>query len=124
MLLSEIHLYHALINYHIQNSRVAKPLSWKSTDDLWQEMAEVEAVLNVTKITTTLSQHERLYTGAFGGQIKGTTMAALRSDTLRVIDLKSVTSSPRLPHVLIDVSKLTELGNTCRIRAILEGERR
>ena len=87
-------------------------------------MAEVEAVLNITKITTSLSQHENLYTGAFGGLIKDTTMAGLRSNTIHVIDVKRVTSSPHLPRAPIDVASLTDLGSKCRMRATLEGERR
>jgi hypothetical protein len=71
-----------------------------------------------------LSQHEHLYTGAFGGLIKGTTMAGLRSSTLNVVDLKSVSKHPKLPRTAISVDDLTELGRTTRVRATLEGERR
>ena len=66
LLLSEIRLHHALKNWHLQKNIVAKPLSWASTPESWQHMVEMEGVLNLTKITTQLSQHEHLYTGAFG----------------------------------------------------------
>eukprot|EP00966_Prymnesium_polylepis_P326748 7382651-Prymnesium_polylepis.1 len=124
MLLSEIRLYHALHHWHSAKSMVAKPLEWKSTPEIWQGYTEVEAVLDLTKITTHLSQYEKLYTGAFGGLIKSTTMAGLRSNTLNVIDLKAVTKSPKLPRVSMDVTKLSAIGATCRVRATLEGERR
>eukprot|EP00966_Prymnesium_polylepis_P301277 6961437-Prymnesium_polylepis.1 len=89
-------------------------------------MAEFEGVLNITKITTTLSQYEQLSTGAFSGLIKSTTMAGLRNDKLDVIDLKKVGALPasKLPRVETVWEDLTPLGKKCLERAILEGERR
>ena len=124
LLLSELRLYHALRNWHLEKSTIAKPLTWDSSPAIWKQMAELESVLNVTKITTTLAQHEHLYTGAFGGLIKRTTMAGLRSDTLNVIDLTRVNKTSKLPRIAVPVSELTELGLTARMRATLEGERR
>ena len=87
-------------------------------------MAEVEATLNVTKITTTLAQHEQLFSGAFSSLIKGTTMRGLRASQLSVIDLSRVDKKPFLIRKWVDVADLTEIGATARKRALLEGERR
>jgi hypothetical protein len=68
--------------------------------------------------------HEEYYTGAFGCLIKATTMAGLRANVLHVIDLENVTKSPKLPRVARAINDLSSTGATCRLRAILEGERR
>jgi hypothetical protein len=124
LLVSEIRLHHALAHWHETKSLIAKPLVWNSSPLIWQQMVEVEAIGNVTKITTTMSQYETRFTGAFGGLIKGTTMAGLRKETLFVVDLANVTAKPQLPRVEVNVTDLSALGATCRERAILEGERR
>jgi hypothetical protein len=73
LLFSKLRLHHVLSAWHTEKSTEANPLGWVSSDVSWRVEAEPEAVLHVTKITTTLSQFELLYTGAFGGLIKSTT---------------------------------------------------
>eukprot|EP00664_Eupelagonemidae_sp_cell27_P000382 gene382-9428_t len=87
-------------------------------------MVEVEAILDITRMTTTLSQYEQHYTGAFGTLIKGVTMRALRKPTLMMIDLPNTRVSPRLPRIEKPCTGLSEIGKTTRFRATLEGERR
>ena len=126
LLQAEIRLNQVLRPWHDEKNTVVKPLQWDSTDKLWQEMAEFESVLNITKITTTLSQYEHLFTGAFSGLIKSTTMAGLRNDKLDVIDLKKVGDLPvsKLPRVEMNWEDLSPSGKKCLERATLEGERR
>ena len=99
-------------------------LQWTSTVEDWQVMAEAEAVLNITKVSTTLAQHEGLYTGAFAGLVKGTVMTALRAPTIAVIDLDQVTTAPKLPRISKNVREMTMIGKEVRLRALIEGERR
>ncbi|KAK3246720.1 hypothetical protein CYMTET_43755 [Cymbomonas tetramitiformis] len=120
LLISEIRLNRAIAAYQGANPTV----EWALTGEAWRHMAEFEGVLNITKITTTLSQLEKPFTGAYCCLVKGTTMSELRSDHLPVVALDKVTASPKLPRVLTPVSQLSAAGQECRRRAILEGERR
>ena len=134
LLHSELRLSRALPLYHAKHMSLAgsyvpasekeKKLDWDADSWRWLATAEVEGVLDVTKITTQLSQYEQLYTGAFGTLIKGTTMRALRADTLHVVDLAKVDKQPRLIRKPVPVTSLSQIGQICRKRATLEGERR
>eukprot|EP00966_Prymnesium_polylepis_P229455 5309543-Prymnesium_polylepis.1 len=122
LLTAELRLNQVLRKWHIEKSTVANPLQWDSHDELWKSMAEFEGVLNITKITTTMSQYERLFTGAFSGLIKTTTMAGLRFEKLDVIDMTKVgaLSAAKLPRIAVNWENLTSAGKKCLERASLE----
>lgn len=125
LLHSELRLHRALPLFQAQlTGKVASEClgKWNASPTFFQHISEVEAVLNITKITTTLAQYEQKYTGAFKSLIEGTTMRALRKGTLPVIDLEKTTASPHLPRK--DVALSTTIGKMALQRATLEGERR
>ena len=119
LLLSEIRLNRALRAYDLQH----KP-GWEFAEGDWATATEFEAVLNATRVTATLAQIERGYMGAFTCLIKNLAMSKLRAEKIAVIDLPKVTKSPKLERKEIDISSLSPNGQTARVRATLEGERR
>jgi hypothetical protein len=90
----------------------------------WHTAAEFEAVLNATKITSTLAQIEKHFMAAYTRLIKELAMTKLRAAALDVISLEKVTSSPKLEREKVAVADLSQHGQTARMRATLEGERR
>jgi len=90
----------------------------------WEEHSEVEAVLGVSRLTTTLSQYEKPFMGSFGSMIKQMTMKTLRHDNFEVIDYDAITSSPRLRRVAKPLVNFTALGQEVVERMRLEAERR
>ena len=65
-------------------------LSWSIDPDTFPVMAEFEGVLRITKATTSLSQYEQLYSGAYSPLIKGSMMNLLRKPSIKVVDLDRV----------------------------------
>ncbi|KAK3270774.1 hypothetical protein CYMTET_20841 [Cymbomonas tetramitiformis] len=114
---SELRMYKALSLYQAVN----KP-SWALSDDQWVGAAEVEATLCITKTTTTCCQYEKVFAGAYGALIKGTTMNNLRAGHLDIVDVHKVSKTGGLPR--IRKYDLSALGQQCVKRATLEGERR
>ena len=102
LLQSEIRMMAALNAYEHVHS-----MSWNIN---WAAALEFEAVLNVSRITTTLAQYEHLHNGAFGNLISGLTLNSYRSMALSVIDTKNMTASPHLPRVERKNVDLTEAG--------------
>ena len=51
------------------------------SDAEWDLLGEIEGVLNVTVVTTTLVQEEQAFTGAFPSLVKGLTLRSLRGPT-------------------------------------------
>jgi len=81
----------------------------------WRALAEFEAVLNITKLCTTLMQHEQSFAGAFGYIIKQNTISNLHADTLLVADLEKVDKgSVQLPRKLEHDYELSNIGNVCK----------
>ena len=119
LLHSELRLNRALRAYEVQFNP-----GWAFKADDWQAVAEFEGVLNCTKVTSTLAQRERGFNGAFTPLIKTLALTKLRADELYVIDMPNVKISPHVPRVAIKIDNLTDMGQTARVRAILEGERR
>ena len=91
LVLSEIRMMFALIAYDAVHSML-----WNID---WPAVLEFEAVLNVSRITTTLAQYEDLFNGAYGPLISGLTLNSYRSMTLNVVDVKKMTASPHLPRI-------------------------
>ncbi|KAK3260441.1 hypothetical protein CYMTET_30596 [Cymbomonas tetramitiformis] len=114
---SELRMYKALSLYQVVN----KP-SWALSDDQWVGAAEVEATLCITKTTTTCCQYEKVFAGAYGALIKGTTMNNLRAGYLDIVDVQKVSKTGGLPR--IRKYDLSALGQQCVKRATLEGKRR
>ena len=51
----------------------------KLTANEWQELCEIESILNISKDLTTWMQLEQAYTSAYGTVIKHITLQKLRS---------------------------------------------
>ena len=119
LLHSELRLNRGLRAYELKFNP-----GWAFKADDWQAIAEFEGVLNCTKVTSTLAQREKGFNGAFTPLIKNLALTKLRAEEMNVIDMPNVTISPHVPRVAIKVENLTEMGQTARVRAILEGERR
>jgi hypothetical protein len=66
----------------------------------WLSLAEFEAILNATKITSSQAQFEG-FAGAFGPAIKLMTMNLLRADSLEVIDMPLVTKGKVITVTLL-----------------------
>ena len=119
LLHSELRLNRSLRVYETQFN---PGWSFKAND--WQAIAEFEGVLNCTKVTSTLAQRERGFNGAYTPLIKTLALTKLRAPELYVIDMPNVKSSPKVPRLPIKVEDLSSMGQTARVRAIVEGERR
>ena len=105
--------------YMLKND-VIKKISEKD----WNLIGEFEAVLNVTKIVSTLSQYESLYTGAFKTLLKLSIFHRLRSGKLQVVDVHQVNKSPTVIRTWININEFSDVGEECVRRCLLEGERR
>jgi hypothetical protein len=90
LLLSELRLNRALRTYAAGNAEMCP---WVFTLDEWWALAEIEGVLNMTSMTTTLMQFEKHFTGAYGVLIKSRTLNLLRHDKLMVVDMPRVTAT-------------------------------
>jgi hypothetical protein len=103
---------------------IANEQPWQLTAAQWQSVAEVEAVLAISKELTVFVQNETAFTAAIGRPFKEKMLAKLRSNTLSVVDLEQVTTSPHLIRNEVPLEDMTEVGKTCKWRATLEAERR
>ena len=90
----------------------------------WQSMAEMEAVLNVTRKCSTLAQVEKGYMAAYTHLIKQDLLNTLRSGQLRVVKLEKVSADPKLEREVVEDTSMSDVGRECVRRAILEAERR
>jgi hypothetical protein len=63
LVFSLLRLSRALKVYAITKEAEIKSV-WSFSNEDWETLAEFEAVLNVTKMTTSMAQYEKLYTGA------------------------------------------------------------
>ena len=91
----------------------------------WQSVVEIESVLEVVKVATTLAQYEHLYTGGFYYLIKSYVLKRLYDPNgLQVINLSLLNEKPLLPRMQRATSKFTAVGSTCVERAKVEGCRR
>ena len=102
LLLSEVRMMYALNAFDIVHD-----MKWNVN---WPAVLEFEAVLNVSRITTTLAQYEHLFNGAYGNLISGLTLNNYRSLALNVVDIKKMTTSPHLPRIQRKYEDLTEAG--------------
>ena len=82
----------------VNEERDAMLTKWDASPQFFKQASELEAVLEMTRITTKLTQYEQKYSGGFSSLIKGTTMRALRKSSLRVIDLEKIGQSPHVPR--------------------------
>jgi hypothetical protein len=119
LLYSELRLNRGLRMYELQLNP-----GWGFKDEDWQGVAEFEAVLECTRVTSTLAQKESGYNGAFTPLIKSLALSKLRADEVFVIDMPKVTASPKVPSVAVKTEDLSILGQTAKMRATLEGEKR
>lgn len=116
---SELRLNRLLRVYQIKHAP-----DWTITEADWQGIAEIEAVLDITRTLTTLVQEEKSFVGAYGPLLRAMTLRRLRDGQLMVVDMASISTNPTLERKAIPVDALTEVGRTARYRATLEAERR
>jgi hypothetical protein len=102
----------------------ANTCDWAFTCDEWRTLGEFEAVLYVTKITSTLMQYETVLSGAYGYVLKSMTLLQLRSGIIPVINQEAGTSDLVLIRVETTVSKLSLHGQTWLRIVVVEAERR
>ncbi|KAI9344980.1 hypothetical protein BDR26DRAFT_932541 [Obelidium mucronatum] len=96
----------------------------KLSEEEWTSLAEIEGILECTRLTTKLAQTEQQFNGAYKNLIVQLTAIKLRALELKVVDQAAIGTSPVLPRTNVAVTHLTTIGQTCRNRAILEVERR
>jgi len=94
---------------HRTNPCVNEEPSWEFTSSDWTTVAEFEAILNCTKITSTLAQIEKYYMAAYTILIKGMAMSKLKAPTLAVVEMSKVTESPNVPRANVMIDNLSEL---------------
>ena len=88
---------HALTIYQLKN-----PTYFSLSPQIWTEFAEFEAVLDVTRLTTTLCQAEQYYCGAYGALIKELTMKSLRAENW----MSSISYKSQIPQFCLESVKL------------------
>lgn len=62
--------------------------------------------------------------GALAAVVKINMLSKLRSQTISVVNLAAVTTSPRMPRSIVDVTDMPPVSVKCLERARLEAERR
>ena len=97
---------------------------WQLDSSQWRSVAELEAILDITRTMCTLAQTESLFLAAYGPVLKMMTLRRLRSEEIFVVDLHAVDASPQLPRTPVAEVNMTPLGRTALQRARLEAERR
>lgn len=107
LLLSSIRLNRSVKVYAAQSNP-----TWALSGEQWQSMAEIEAVLDITRTMSTLAQSESSFLGAYGPVLKAMTMLRLRKPEIMVIDTAAVDASPNLTRTAVDEDNLTETGRT------------
>ena len=96
----------------------------KLNDEIMDTTLELEAYMQVTCNVCTMVQYEEIYMKALGYPIIYSMMTKIKADTISVIDLSRLTSSPRLIRRDKRVRALTAIGKEARDRLILEAEKR
>ena len=124
LLHSELRAASAVPPYFASLSSNKETLGWESTAEFWKATSEIEAILNITKTTGTLVQHEKLYTGAYLPLVKVMTLNSLLKPSLAVVDLSRPSTLPKLPRKALPVEELGSLGTEAHSRAIIECQRR
>ena len=119
LLYSEMRLNRGLRQYELQFNP-----GWAFKGEDWQNACEFEGVLDCTKVTSTLAQKEVGFNAAYTPLIKNLALTKLRATTINLIDMPSVTKSPHVPRKAVAIDALSQMGQTARVRATLEGERR
>ena len=94
------------------------------TVDEWDAMVEFLCIFEISGLHTPIVQTEQAYTGGLGFVFKRRMLKCLRSTDQRVVDLKSITSSPNIPMISKSTDDFTAIGKICLERAKLEAERR
>lgn len=56
----------AALRIHMQKREIMKAGCPQLTDSDWRSLREMEAVLAISKLSTTLAQHEKVFIGAYG----------------------------------------------------------
>ena len=87
-------------------------------------MAEVKAVLNVTRSACFLSQYETCYTRGYAACLKQLQIDTLRSGSLSVIEISQVGESNSLQRSTVSNDSLTHIGKITLNRAVCEAQRR
>eukprot|EP00966_Prymnesium_polylepis_P318279 7351444-Prymnesium_polylepis.1 len=95
---SQLPLCNALPLYHSAKSKT-EDLKWTADEQQFQIMSQIEAVLNVTQVTTKLAQFEQPFTGAYDPLIKGRTLRGLEAPTMEVADLHNLAKVAKLNRV-------------------------
>jgi len=94
------------------------------TDDDWQNLVEVDAVLTSVAIVTTEVQNEKAFVGSYSILLKQRLWSQLNCVTLKVVDLEKVTSSHIIPTIDRPVADASEIGKEILSRSKLEFQRR
>lgn len=97
------------------------------SDNEWETLAEIEGVLNITALATTLAQSERQFVGAYRVFVKQLVLDELRNPSINVYQWSpgnSIGKDREVKRVPKPVMDWTAIGRIARTRAILEGERR
>lgn len=94
-----------------------------STQD-WKTFADIEAVLNITSLCTTLSQSESYMSGAYKVVLRQTVLAELQKSTIEVIDWDAKVKKGEVARMTKNVASMTRVGKECLQRALDEGRRR
>ena len=103
----------------LQVYNVVHSMNWNIS---WPAVLEVEAVLNISRITTTLVQYEHLFNGAYGNLISALTLNSYRSQTLNIIDQTAMTASPHLPRIARQHEALTEIGKVINTLVLIRNK--
>ena len=91
----------------------------------WNLSVEVEATLKISKDLVTMSQIEILLNEAHGSVVQNATYKKLTNDKTIVIGITNWDDSMvRAPRKEVQVGTFSEIGRNCRVRVILECERR
>lgn len=98
--------------------------TWEFSQDDWIALNDFEAILDITKFTTTLPQTETYMIMAFSTVITAITYSKLKNNAISVVNLSEVTKETKLPRISKLVRNFTEYGKECRALACLEAERR
>ena len=96
---------------------------WQLTDEEWNALAEMEAIIRIVTTTTSLVQTETSQMGGMGVLLHEHLLRQLRGTEIQVLDLNRITATDR-PLKTRLVSDLTPIGRACLKRAQLEAERR
>ena len=97
----------------------------KCLDDIQDvvPMIEIESILVITRTTTIVGQCEQYFMGAIGILAKIFCLDMLRHPTVLVLNSEQLDKGKMVREVK-PTSEFTQIGQTCKHRAVLEAERR